>query len=84
MIESTTDAVEVPETLIDDVRAQLMILNRQGGRYAGAYFRHCVVGGPRPPSPTGMHTLVAKMIRDLALDEATVLRMYGPRKETAA
>jgi hypothetical protein len=60
---------------------QIDVLDALGGKYARAYLAHALGLEASPPRrPQAMHPLIAKALRDLAADEATAIRLYGPAR----
>lgn len=70
--------------VIEEIGVQLDLLDVFGGRYARAYLAYHLIGAPRPHTPVGMHPMIARALRDLALDEAAAVRLYGPAKRRRA
>lgn len=69
--------------VLDEVGAQLDLLDVFGGKYARDYLAHSLGVVPRPRPPSGMHPRIAQALRDIAADEATSIRLYGPGRPRA-
>lgn len=74
----TEDVLAAAEPVLREIGVQIDLLDGEGGAYTRAYLTHHMTGARRPVTPLGMHPKIAQALRDMALDEAAALRLYGP------
>ena len=79
----TPEVSAAVEPIIEEIGVQLDVLDSQGGRYVRDYLAHTMLKTVRPSTPRGMHPHIAKALREMALEQATLIRMYGPPKKRA-
>jgi hypothetical protein len=81
-MNATVHAAVAP--VLEEIGVQLDLLDTEGGAYARAYLAHSMGNGPRPRPPYGMHAKIAAALRDMALDQAVAVRLYGRRAGAAS
>lgn len=73
------------DPVLEEIGVQIDVLDQLGGQYARDYMAFSLGLRAQPPRrPTQMHHCIAKAVRDLAADEATAIRLYGPQRDVAA
>jgi hypothetical protein len=80
-VQQGMPAVLNADPVLEEIGVQIDVLDTLGGQYARDYLAHALGITARPPTkPRGMHPLIAKALRDMAADEATAIRLYGPHR----